>query len=183
MGFIKKHAKLILILSTVLIVSSCYIVKIESNYSTHLNRITNKFIREMNKDYGLTCSGIGGSTTRTIKKLYINFFCYEKKSIEAARKLEVDCVERLCGMINSNKKIRAYLEEWPFSEDRVGILISFCRKDLTNFLPEESISLIMNCRKKLIYKIEFDDQRPNQTVFEEPYREAYEKVKQGSSFQ
>jgi len=177
MVFIKKHVKLILVSMTVLIGLAWYIVKRENDYFTHLNRITNKFIREMNKEYGLSCSGIGGSLAGNIKEISMNFFCYEKKSIEEARKLEVDCVERLCEMINSNKKIRPHLEECPFPKGRVGILISFCKEDAKYFPPEESISLVMSSKEKLVYKLVFNDHRPNQTVLREPYSEAYEKVK------
>jgi len=177
MVFIKRHVKLILVLIAVLGCSTWHIVKRENDYFTHLNRITTKFIREMNKEYGLSCSGIGGSLAGNIKEVSMNFFCYEKKSIEEARKLEIDCVERLCEMINSNKKIRPHLEEFPFPKGRVGILISFCKEGAKYFPPEESISLVMSSREKLFYMVVFNDFRPDQTVLEEPYSEAYEKVK------
>ena len=53
----------------------------------------------------------------------------------------------------------------------------FYKEDLTNFPPEESISLVMNCREKLIYKIVYNDFHPDQIVLRELYSEAYEKVK------
>ncbi len=176
MVFIKKHVKLILVLTAVLIGSTWYIVKRENDYFTHLNRITKKFIGEMEKEHKFSCFSIGGSLAGNIKEISIKFNCYEKKSIEDARKLEIESVERFCEMINSHKKIRPHLEEFPFPSERMEIMICFCKEDLTNFPPEESISLVMSCREKLIYKMEFNDHRPDQTVLREPYSEAYEKV-------
>ena len=181
MVFIKKHVKLILVLATVLIGSTWYIVKRENDYFTHLNRITNKFIREMEEEYGFSCFSIGGSLSGNIKKVSLKFNCYEKKSIEEARMLEIDCVERFCEIINSNKKIRSHLEEFPFTNERVGIMICFCKEGFKSFPPEESISLVLSCREKLYYTVIFNDHRPNQTVLEETYSEAYEKVKGISS--
>ncbi|NGX60486.1 MAG: hypothetical protein KR126chlam3_01661 [Chlamydiae bacterium] len=177
MVFIKRHAKLILVLATVLIGSTWYIVKRENDYFTHLNRITKKFIGEMEEEHGFSCFSIGGSLAGNIKQISVKFYCYEKKSIEEARMLEIDCVKRFCEMINSHKKIRPHLEEFPFTNERVGIMICFCKEDLTNFPPEESISLVMSCKEKLIYEVEFNDHRPDQTVLRESYSEAYEKVK------
>ena len=177
MVFIRRHAKLILVLATVLIGSAWYIVKKENDYFTHLNRITNKFIREMEEEHGFSCFSIGGSLAGNIKKVSLKFNCYEKKSIKEARILEVDCIERFCEMINSHKKIRPYLEEFPFTNERVGLMICFCKENLTNFPPEESISLVMSCREKIFYDVEFNDHRPDQTILEETYSEAYEKAK------
>ena len=177
MVFIKRHVKLILVLAAVLIGSVWYIVKRENDYFTHLRRITKKFTSEMQEDYGLSCCGIGGSLAGNIKEISLDFFCYEKKSIEEARKLEIDCVERFCEMINSHKKIRPHLEEFPFTNERVEIMICFCKKDLKKFPPEESISLVMSCREKLYYMVVFNDFRPDQTVLEESFSEACEKVK------
>lgn len=181
MVFIKKHGKLTFVLATVLVASSWYLAKRENNYFTHLNRITKKFIAEMQKDYSLSCSTMGGELTRNVKKVTLSFFCFEKKTIEEARELEVHCVERFCEMINSNEKIRPYLEKFPFPSEKVEIMIHFYKEDLTNYSPEESISLVMNCRENLYYMVVFDDHRPDQTVLEEAYREAYEKVKGISS--
>jgi len=177
MDFIKRHVKLLLFLLAFLTASTWYVVKRENNYFTHVNRVTKRFIREMEKEHGYTCFSVGGSFPNNIKEISVKFYCYEKKSIEEARKLEVECVERFCEIINSYKKIRPYLEEFPFPSEKVGVVICFCQKDLTRFSPEESISLITNCREKLYYTIIFNDQRPNQTILEEPYSEAYEKVK------
>jgi len=152
-------------------------VKRENDYFTHLNRITNKFIGEMEEEHGFSCFSIGGSLAGNIKEISIKFYCHEKKSIENARKLEIECVERFCEMINSHEKIRPHLEEFPFTNERVEIMICFCKKDLKKFPPEESISLVMSCREKLYYMVVFNDHRPDQTVLEEPYSEAYEKVK------
>ncbi|NGX26215.1 MAG: hypothetical protein K940chlam6_00130 [Chlamydiae bacterium] len=177
MVFIRKHVKLILILAAVLVCSAWYIVKRENDYFTHLNRITKKFISEMEEEHGFSCFSIGGSLAGNIKEVSLKFNCYEKKSIEEARILEIDCIERFCEMINSHKKIRPYLEEFPFPTDRVGIMICFCREGFNYFPPEESITSVNNARGKFIYKISFNDQRPNQKVLEESHSEAYEKVK------
>ena len=177
MVFIKRRAKLIFVLMAVLIGSAWYIVKRENDYFTHLNRITNKFIGEMEKEHGFSCFSIGGSLAGNIKKVSLKFYCHEKKSIEEARELEIDSVERFCEMINSHKKIRPHLEEFPFTNERVGITVCFRNKDSKKFPPEESISLVMSCREKIFYDVEFNDHRPNQTLLEENYSEAYVKVK------
>lgn len=183
MVFIKRHVKFTLVLAAILISSSWYIIKRENDYFTHLNRITKKFIGEMEKEHGFSCFSIGGSLAGNIKEISVKFYCYEKKSIEEARRLEVDSIERFCEMINSHKKIRPHLEEDPFPSKRVEIVVCFCEKDLKKFPPGESISLVTNCGEKLYYTVIFNDHRPNQTVLEEPYRDAYEKVKLSSSFQ
>ncbi len=177
MVFIKRHVKFILVLTAVLVCSTWYIVKRENDYFTHLRRITKKFTIEMQKEYGFICCGIGGSLAGNIKEISLDFYCYEKKSIEEARKLELECVERLCEMINSHKKIRPHLEEFPFTNERIGIMICFCKRDLKKFPPEESISLVMSSREKLYYMVVYNDLSPDQTVLEESFSEAYEKVK------
>ena len=177
MVFIRRHAKLILVLATVLIGSAWYIVKRENDYFTHLNRITKKFIGEMEENCGLSCSALGGELSGNIKSISLTFLCFQKKTIEEAREIEIYCVEHFREMINSNEKIRPYLEKFPFPSERVEIMICFCREGFKYFPTEESISLVMSCREQLYYMVIFNDHRPNQTVLEEPYSEAYEKVK------
>lgn len=177
MVFIKKHVKILLVLTVVLAGLGWCIVKRENDYFTHLNRITNSFIQEMEKENGFSCFSIGGSFAGSIKEVCLKFNCYEKKSILEARILETNCIERLCEMINSNKKIRPHLEEFPFTIERVSIMICFCKEGFDYFPPDESISTVNNARGKLIYRISFNDHRPDQKVLEEPYSEAYEKIK------
>ena len=176
MDFIKKHVKPILLLVAALIFLSWYVLKKESDYFTHLNRITKKYIHKMEKEYGLSCFSIGGSVAVNIKEVSLKFTCCEQKSIEEARVLELACIEQLREMINSNEKIRLHLEEYPFTNERVEIMIRFREKSLKNFPPENSISRVTSCKGKLFYDNVFNDHRPDQTVLEETFTEAYEKA-------
>ena len=176
MDLIRKHAKLISITSIIFLVFLYDFQKKSKNYAYQLRKINDKFIREVEKEYSLYCSGSGGSFAGSIKKISLTFYCFEEKTIEEARDLEVKCVERLNQLINSSDKIRPFLYEVPFPSQKVQIMISFCDKDFKSFSADKSISLILNCKGNLYYTEVYNDDRPNETVLEEPYSEAYKIV-------
>ena len=176
MAFIKRHARFFIISIFFCILITVKIVKNERKHLTHINRSIEKYIKLIERNPNFSCFSVGTSTQNKLFDINIKFFCYEKKSIAEARELEIDCIEKLKHTINSNKKLNSYLNGSIFTNQNAQIMISFCNNNLSSFDPEESISVVMNIKEKLCYLHLFNDSRPNRTILEEPYSEAYKIV-------
>jgi hypothetical protein len=120
-------------------------------YLKYEDEIVKQFKKEMRKKYKLECWADGGSMPDKVRSIRVYFNFPEKANVEQARKLEVIALERLSELINSHEKIRPYLAEYPFTTERLHLMISFEDENGRN-RRDGSVCMVQQARNKLIYK-------------------------------
>jgi len=168
-------------------------------YVKYVHEIVNEYKKEMKKEYGLQCIGSGGSMPHDVAEIGVMFTIQKKvTSLEEARELEVAAIQKLLNHINNHPKIRPFLREYPFKNDRVEISISFTDKNNEQYM-DGSIAYMYQVRNKIFYKTaekciakgyQITHPRTNEVYnvpdredyklipyYDEPYEEALKKVK------
>jgi hypothetical protein len=130
----------------------------------------------MKKEYGLVCSLTGGSMPFDVESISIGFICYQRATIEQARKLEVEVTEKFLARVNEHKKIRPFLREYPFKSGRIEIEIAFENLEKGTRYMDGSVAFIYHVKDKLFYK-QSDKDEHLLKLYEEPYEKAYQIVK------
>ncbi len=122
----------------------------QKDYLVYVDEITNEFIREMEEETGLRCGGSGGSMPHDVEKFYVRFVEHRRTTIEEARWLEVKAIQKLLKKINEHEKIRPFLREYPFDDNRVMISLSFYTKQGGDYL-DGSVVQVCNAKKMIFY--------------------------------
>ena len=94
-------------------------------YIEYLNEITVPFIKEIEREFDLSCIGDGGSMPYDVQEVQVIFVAHRRGTIEEARRIEVLATEKLLKRINDHKKLRPHLSEYPFPPKRINIGLSF----------------------------------------------------------
>lgn len=90
-----------------------------------VDQIADEVIKEMEKDYSISCIQTGGSMTDNLQGIKVSFGAFRKGSIEEAREIEVEAIHRLVKSINEDEQLRTHLGESPFPASRVQVSLSF----------------------------------------------------------
>ena len=141
--------------------------------------VVNTLEKEMAEQYGLKCTGEGGSMPYDIQEIGVRFLCNQPASIEEARELEIRVTERFIEIINSHEEIRPYLRDYPWDHNRADIMIAF--RDPKGKDYPEGVTLVLQGREKVVY---FGRERfPNDIdpMKREPYAEAKKIVESSPS--
>ena len=160
---------------------------VEKDYSKEeraiLNRsvseVVNMFEKEMKEQFGLRCTGQGGSMPYDIQKIGVDFVLHQQTTIEEARELEIRSTERFVEIVNTHEAIRPYLRDYPWDHNRARVMIAF--RDLKGKDYPEGISLIFQAKNQIIYY--GPEKFPNDidSLKEEPYAEAKKIVESNPS--
>jgi len=146
-------------------------------YEKHSNEIVREFAKEMKREYGMVCTGDGGRMPHDVEELSVHLLSYQRATIEKARELEVKATEKLLQLINGHEKIRPYLREYPFKADRAEVSISFEKPNGASY-ADGSVVYVFQVRNKIIYDREDPIWDRLVTIQEEPYEEAFAKVRE-----
>jgi len=164
--------------------------KTEDDYEVYVNQIVNTFANEMKEKYGLRCCGSGGSMPYNVEKISVVFTIKQKPTLDEARIIQVNAVERLIELVNNHEKIRPYLAEYPFTYNRADVSISFKNKNWLRY-TDGTVTYVFMARNKIFFdsaekitrkrlsgEIYETDKLTN--LLEEPYELALEKVKKAN---
>jgi len=146
------------------------------DYVVFVKEVTNSFIKQIEKEYGFRCCGSGGSMPFDIMSITIKLISHKIVTMDEARELEVNLIEKFLKIINSHEKIRPYLREYPFPASRADIMISFRNKN--NRRQPEGISLIFQARNQIFYEVNDSKTDRLVNVGEESYDEALKIVQE-----
>jgi len=183
-----KHVKLLLLILLLPFIISCNIeTKERAPYIEHVHEIMRVFANEMREKYGLRCCGGGGSMPYNVETIIVKFILLKKTTLEEARVIEVNAVERLIELVNNHEKIRPHLAEYPFNSSRIKISISFNDKSGLHY-TDGSITYVSLIKNKIFFdkaekvtrkKLSGETYETNKliTLLKEPYEVALEKVK------
>jgi len=161
--------------------------KDEDDYEVYVDQVVNTFANEMREKYGLRCCGGGGSMPYNVETIIVKFILLKKTTLEEARVIEVNAVERLIELVNNHEKIRPHLAEYPFNSSRIKISISFNDKSGLHY-TDGSITYVSLIKNKIFFdkaekvtrkKLSGETYETNKliTLLKEPYEVALEKVK------
>ena len=134
---------------------------------TVMRSSTKKIAKELN----LVCDGSGGGMPYNVREMELSFVSYQKGSIEKARELVVKATGIFLKGVNSNEKIRPFLDVYPFTPDRAQISISFAKKNSGEY-KDGSIVFAFQVKNRIYYCSNGSEPEPYQTLYEEPYEEA-----------
>jgi hypothetical protein len=150
----------------------------EKDYSKEerqvLNRSVNEVVdmleKEMKEQFGLRCTGQGGSMPYDIQEIGVRFLGHQKVSVEEARELEVRAVERFVEIINAHEGIRPFLRDYPWDYRRARVMIAF-RDERGQDYPG-GVRLILQGKDQLFYYAPKKHPKDISHLKEEPYEEA-----------
>ncbi len=181
MDFIKKLGKIsfLLLLTSIILGFKMHDEKLSKpiNYEVFVDEVIDSFIKEVNREFGYQCMSTGGSMPKDIESITVGFIAYRKATVEKARELEVTLIEKLLKIINSHKRIRPYLREYPFTSNRAHVSVAFWKKN-NEPETENSISYVFQARNKLFYDTQDSNTDALITIAEETYEDAL-KIVQG----
>ncbi len=138
--------------------------------SRSVQEIVSVFKKEMEEQFGLACTGRGGSMPYDIQEIGVDFIIHQQVTIEEARELEIRATERFVELINSHKVIKPYLRDHPWDHNRARVMIAFRTENGKNY--PDGVRLILQAKNQLFY---FGPKKsPNDIdhIKEEPYAEA-----------
>jgi hypothetical protein len=105
----------------------------------------------MKKEYGLQCSGIGGSYMDDVKLIKIYYDIDKKFDIDHARKLVMKSANRLLELYNEDETIRPFLHAYPFSYDNIVICIGFKFDRIHDYGKNQYVSMVYLSKGKISY--------------------------------
>lgn len=168
--------KIVLIILTLLITSCMQDNSENKEYMKFVSQQT-QFI---NKKYELLTFGLGGFNKEGLKGYSLDFISYKKTNLEQARNLIVNVIEDI--LKNGNEALRKE-GKMPLTLDHYELGIAIFDKDTQTFSEEDQgLAIVRFCNKKIYYSVNRQGSKKRQgfsqldTIYSEPYQEAYEKV-------
>ena len=161
------------------LLTSCSRESMEDKLS---DRHMSAFGKEVQKTDKLYLVGTGGSARYGIDKLSLTFISYTTPSIDQARKLYLDIVNRFIARINEDEEIHPYLIDYPMTHRDLKICILFSglpESEMADYVTVISMGEYgKKFEEKPIYYFKYDyEQQRSNIFFEETFEEAVENLK------
>ena len=163
--------KLFFCFGVMLSMVSCSFFDQQSDYGRIARGITAKTADKLEEEKGLICVGTGGQMMNDIQMMMMGFQFFQVVSIDTARQLLVDAVEEYLSAINTNKKVRPYLHNYPFTAKNVEIVIYFRNSD-GHDVPPGKLYIAEANQGEMIYYIDYPEKHTMKSIHEETYEEA-----------
>ncbi len=144
------------------------------HYEVIANQITLDTAKLLRERYGLNAVGIGGGMMDDIKKMNLSLQSTKLLSIDEGRELILSCIDTYLDQINSNEKVRPFLNVYPFSENNIGVTIFVDRRENGEIVVGR-IAAIFNSDGKICFRA-VKSELQNEEVLSETYEEAREIV-------
>ncbi len=141
-----------------------------------VNELRRRVATELMVKTGLQPCGTGGQMMDQVKMLALAFAYNKPLEIEEGRKLLVNAVETFVLAINSDERIRPYLNNYPFKPENVEIVIVINNSDKSSVEPEKICLLVA---RRGICKYEVHDSKTEllKTIYQETFFEAQQIAK------
>lgn len=150
------------------------------DYGLYVQQIVSPVAKELEKEFGIICTGGGGRMPNDVEEIEITFVAYKKATIEEARQIEVKATEKLLKAINAHEKIKPYLRDYPFKSNRAKISLSFRKKDNSCY-RDGSVVHVLHVKNKIHYFSEDALTQSRILLKDEPYEEAVKVLEAPSS--
>ena len=99
--------------------------KARAEYSAYVGEIRYNFAQNMLENFQLVPSGQKGMMHAKVEMLGMNFTAYRRATVEEARALQLIVMDQFVKAIQAHEKIQPFLDERPFSHNRISIAIDF----------------------------------------------------------
>jgi hypothetical protein len=109
--------------------------------------------KEMWNDYELEIERIGGKLVDRVEEVSVRLIYFNPTYIEKARELQIIATERMLHLINNDKQLRPYVNDFPLTIDKLKVAVIFRRK---NYCPyfDGSLESVSRVGKEITYFIE-----------------------------
>jgi hypothetical protein len=160
-----------------LILTSCGIGI--SKMDHEVGKCINEYAKSQKTHRGMEVMGTGGSNPNGLyKRIHVHFYCYKHLDVPEARRLFVASALEFIERMNSNEKLRPFLEEYPATIENIKIDINCFddagRGDLGDFVDPPYVAFMFHVGNRLIYcfddKTEFSFSHDYEETFEEALR-------------
>ncbi len=141
------------------------------------NEVIRVAAKEIYNKTGLIPFGSGGGAMDQIRMLALSFHCRHEVDITEGRKLLIAALETFMTVINKDERIRTYLINYPFEPKNIEIEI-FIQNEDGSSVALDSLCILGAVDGILDYQIHTPDGLWLETVHEETYEEALEKLQE-----
>lgn len=146
----------------------CSSFSLSPDYEKIADKITEKTAKKLKEQKGLFLAGTGGRMMDDIQMMAMSFDYYQEVDVKTGRELIVHVINEYLSAINTNKEIKPYLHEYPFTAKNVEIRIFIYNPDRSE-LPPEKIDCITSLNGTLKY---YTRSHPRQAIYGETYEQA-----------
>ncbi len=158
-----------------------FVVSSSFTYVEEANKIINRITTEVCKQTGLRAFGTGGSMCQDVEGLDLAFIKNELLNLDKARIYYVKTALIALNTVNSNKTIRPYLHNYPFTLANFNLSIHFLDSNSNDPKPP-LIARIMNFNNLIEYETKRTDiPHKYDTVHQETLEEAIRIVNQDTA--
>ena len=157
-------------------VFACSSLGYQSPYYVKLaHQITARTAKKINTQKNLVLIGTGGGMMDDIQMMAMSFNFYQEVDLKTARELIVYAANEYLLAINSNKEIKPYLHDYPFTDKNIEIVICFHPPDGSTVAPGK-INIAAARKGRVTYYIDYPEKYTIKPIFEETYEEALQKI-------
>jgi hypothetical protein len=135
------------------------------------HEITEKTAKKLKEQKNLYLAGTGGQMMDDIQMMAMSFDYYQEVDLKTARELIVHVINEYLSAINSNKEIKPYLHEYPFTAKNVEIRIWVFEPNGSN-PPLDKIYYISATNGSLVYYLDLPETHSRRAICKETYEEA-----------
>jgi hypothetical protein len=139
------------------------------DYEQMANEISTKVAKKLCKKHQMDWIGEGDQMMESASMIGLSFQIFHPLDRNEARTRIVDCVEELLAAVNSNKEIRPFLKDYPFTTKNVQVSIYSNYPDGREAL-DPYISVVSVYNSANIY---FSTAEANEDSYKHRYREPY----------
>lgn len=99
--------------------------KAYQEYIVYVNEVRENFAKKIFDEMGLVSVGNMSSLHGTAEMIGMKVYAHDRATVDEARALHLIVMEKLVEEINAHEKLRPFLAEYPFTQERVSISLSF----------------------------------------------------------
>lgn len=144
--------------------------KYNTDYVPPVNAIIANNAKLM-KSEQLYLIGQGGAMMDQIEWVFLHYASDKNPDLETARKIYVKAIENLRAQINVNKKIRPFLNEYPFPQERIRVIIGFNNRNLYAG-GDQDVAMISAVGNEVIYSAQYPKSKQYHDIHSESYADA-----------
>lgn len=130
------------------------------------SEIRSKTLKKLEKEMGLIPCGSGGQMMYQIEMLGLAFQYRHSIDVEKGRRILMQAINEFLKEINSNERIRPYLDVYPFEPKNIEILIVLQSPDGSN-IDNGKLELIFVSEGILQYQFNNSDSSKYKETYEE----------------
>jgi hypothetical protein len=148
------------------------------------NTIKAEVAKKMAKKYGMQCVGEGGKSINCLCWVMLAFEIRRPLDRDQARIIIMDCAEELLTAFNTNKKIRPFLKDYPFSPKNIDLQLFISQKDGGDIYdPDISVVSIYESNEVKFMTVDPHRRFGYKNQFTENYQDALKIVKKAKQIE